>query len=548
MREQQIQGYISGIRDEFILEAQPKALAALVLPEERGTATVLPPVGQTPPPRRKSRKRWIPLAVAAAIAVTVGLNIGLYSGLSAIVGPGGLFPSGVPSHPSYPTAPGGSPWGDLFGSLFPFLFPDETESEPGDATEEPDATVTQNPCADGHDYQPEPEAEREASCYAVSIHRLVCRDCGRSKTEKGEEILPHVYVDGYCTGCGLVEGAHPIEDCTFQYTDNAGYSYENSDGTPVEGYILTDIRGDMGETLILPNVYFTEQYGLLPVVSIDTDSLNGRDEFSKVVLPNKALTLGFHYALFANCTSLTEIKWPECLRNTGNNTFRGCTALKEITIPDTVKNISGWLLADCTALESATILKAPDNTGMMGQSIFEGCTALTEVHLPDDMEELPPTTFVNCVSLTSIELPPRLREIGFQAFLGCESLTEITIPPQVFEIGFSAFEGCTSLRKIELPLNVVRLHEGLFKGCASLTELTLSNKLTTIDRHALADTALPAVTLPATLTSIHKEAFLEEDVIEEIVFEGTVEQWERLTAQGIGTQVTVRCSDGTLRT
>ena len=118
------------------------------------------------------------------------------------------------------TAPGGSPWGDLVGSLFPFLSPDETESEPGDATEEPDATVTKNPCADGHDY--EPQLEREASCYAVSIHRLVCRDCGRSKKERGDEILPHVYEDGYCTGCGLVEGAHPIESCTFQYTKNCG--------------------------------------------------------------------------------------------------------------------------------------------------------------------------------------------------------------------------------------------------------------------------------------------------------------------------------------
>jgi hypothetical protein len=545
MREQQIQGYISGIRDEFILEAQPKALAALVLPEKQGTGTLLPPVGQTPPPRRKSRKRWIPLVVAAAIAVTVGLNIGLYSGLSAIVGPGGLFPSGAPSHPSYPTAPGESPWGDLFGSLFPFLSPDETESEPGDATEEPDATVTKNPCADGHDY--EPQLEREASCYAVSIHRLVCRDCGRSKKERGEEILPHVYENGYCTGCGLVEGAHPIESCTFQYTKNVGYSYENSSGTPVQGFILTKIEGDMGETLILPNVYFTEQYGLLPVVSVDTNSLNGRDEFSKVVLPNKALTLGYQHALFANCTSLTEIVWPECLRNAGNSTFRGCTALKEITIPDTVNNISGWLLAGCTSLESATILKAPDN-GLMGQSIFEGCTSLTEVHFPDDMEELPPTTFVDCTSLRSIELPPRLREIGFQAFQRCESLTEITIPPQVFEIGFSAFEGCTSLRSMELPLNVVRLHESLFEGCTSLTELTLSKKLTTIDRHALADTALAEVTLPATLTTIHKNAFLEDDVILEILFEGTVDQWNNLTVQGIGTQVTVRCSDGTLRT
>ena len=505
MREQQIQGYISGIRDEFILEAQPKALAALVLPEEHEAGKILPPVGQTPPPRRRSRKRWIPLVVAAAIAVTVGLNIGLYSGLSAIVGPGGLFPSGAPSHPSYPTAPGGSPWGDLFGSLFPFLSPDETESEPGDATEEPDATVTKNPCADGHDY--EPQLEREASCYAVSIHRLVCRDCGRSKKERGEEILPHVYEDGYCTGCGLVEGAHPIESCTFQYTKNVGYSYENGSGTPVQGFILTRIEGDMGETLILPNVYFTEQYGLLPVVSVDTNSLNGRDEFSKVVLPNKALTLGYQHALFANCTSLTEIVWPECLRNAGNNTFRGCTALKEITIPDTVKNISGWLLAGCTSLESATILKAPDN-GLMGQSVFEGCTSLTEVHLPDDMEELPATTFVDCTSLRSIELPPRLKFIEFQAFLRCSNLEEIHIPSSVGTIGFSAFEDCTSLRSVELPRGLTKLEESVFAGCTSLESVSLSDRMTHIEREAfLGCTSLAHIELPASLQTLEARAF-----------------------------------------
>ena len=500
MKEQQIQGIISGIRDEFILEAEPKVLAAL-LPETdpvAGTVILSSPAEGS---RRKTRgkaKRWIPLIVAAAVTLTVGLNLGLYAGMNALLGQSGAL---LPSTPS-----GGNPLGGLLGELFPFLSPDETESEPGDATEEPpDRETEPNPCADGHDY--EPQLEREASCYAVSIHRLVCRDCGRSKKERGDEILPHVYEDGYCTGCGLVEGAHPIESCTFQYTKNAGYSYENASGTPVEGFILTRIEGEIGDTLILPNVYFTEQYGLLPVVSVDTNSLNGRDEFSKVVLPNKALTLGFQHALFANCTSLTEIVWPECLRNAGNSTFRGCTALKEITIPDTVKNISGWLLAGCTSLESATILKAPDN-GLMGQSVFEGCTSPTEVHLPDDMEELPATTFVDCTSLRSIELPPRLKFIDFQAFLRCSNLEEIHIPSSVGTIGFSAFEGCTSLRSVELPRGLTKLEESVFAGCTSLESVSLSDRMTHIEREAfLGCTSLAHIELPASLQTLEARAF-----------------------------------------
>ena len=162
MRELQIQGYISGIRDEFILEAQPKALAALIPAETAAPAAILSTPKTKSRPRLK--KRWIPAIVAAAIAVTVGLNLGLYSGITAIMGTGsGFFPSGSPS------APGGSPFGDLFGSLFPFLSPDteppyEVTVRDPDSPDEPDGpeesdkpddpappeTETPHPCANGH--------------------------------------------------------------------------------------------------------------------------------------------------------------------------------------------------------------------------------------------------------------------------------------------------------------------------------------------------------------------------------------------------------------
>ena len=41
MREQQIQGILSGIRDEFILEAEPRRLAALLPTDEAPAGTVI---------------------------------------------------------------------------------------------------------------------------------------------------------------------------------------------------------------------------------------------------------------------------------------------------------------------------------------------------------------------------------------------------------------------------------------------------------------------------------------------------------------------------
>jgi hypothetical protein len=198
MKEQQIQGIISGIRDEFILEAEPKALAAL-LPETdpvAGTVILSSPAEGS---RRKTRgkaKRWIPLIVAAAVTLTVGLNLGLYAGMNALLGQGGAL---LPSTPS-----GGNPLGGLLGGLFPFLSPDETEPpyevtvrDPEDATEPPD---TRTECEKGN-HQWEITDYEQATCYLVSPVTHTCSLCGETKRES--DYRPHAYEDGICTVCGM---------------------------------------------------------------------------------------------------------------------------------------------------------------------------------------------------------------------------------------------------------------------------------------------------------------------------------------------------------
>ena len=117
MREQQIQGILSGIRDEFILEAEPRRLAALLPTDEVPAGTV---ILSSPAAKSKKRsKRWIPW-VAAAVLTVVGLNLGLYAGMAALIGQGGFLSGGMPSAGSA---------GGLIGSLFPFLSP-ETDPPP----------------------------------------------------------------------------------------------------------------------------------------------------------------------------------------------------------------------------------------------------------------------------------------------------------------------------------------------------------------------------------------------------------------------------------
>ena len=89
----------------------------------------------------------------------------------------------------------------LFGpnflpSLFPFLYPDETE--PSD-----DTSDTEDPCAEGHDW--EISDSLEPVCYTEGYTERTCKRCGKTETEYST-VQPHVYENGACRTCGLIEG------------------------------------------------------------------------------------------------------------------------------------------------------------------------------------------------------------------------------------------------------------------------------------------------------------------------------------------------------
>ena len=530
---------IGGIREEFLLEAEPRGLAALT------TADVpLYPLDEKPTARK--RKRWRPWLVAAVLLVVVGINFGAYAGVTTLLEQSGHLPAGMPSL-----------GGDLFGSLFPFLSPEadppyevtvrdpeditepeETETQPLPETETEPETETQPLCSDGHDY--EESVEREATCYAVSVHRLVCCTCGEEMTRQGTEFLAHDYENGYCVVCGLIEGAHPSDCFTFAYTNSVGYTDQAGGNNVAEGYILYKILGNIGETLILPNVLYTEDHGLLPVIALKSNFLQGRSEFSKLVLPKGLLDID-NAGVFAQCTSLTEIVWPDSLRKIGHSAFEGCTSLKEVTIPSTVVEMGGWVFANCTSLKTAVL---PDNLTDIGQSTFQGCSALRDVNLPAGLPEIPPCTFAYCTSLETVRLPEKLRVIDAEAFRGCTLMTSINIPDSVEGLRDAAFMECSALEVIRLPAKLSQLMTGAFSGCELITELSLPSKLKYLERGAFLGLNIREVSLPSSLIKVDKEAFAGCTTLESVTYAGTVQEWKELFAGSLS--IPVYCTDGTI--
>lgn len=155
--------------------------------------------------------------------------------------------------------------------------------------------------------------------------------------------------------------------------------------------------------------------------------------------------------------------------------------------------------------------------------------------------------------ITSVVIPSSVTEIGEEAFINCKSLTSITFNGSVERIEASAFRGCTSLEEVVLPESLTYIGEKAFYYCTSLKSIVIgSNELThdlTIPTSMLAKCSnLTNVVIKTNVRTFHKEVFYSCYDLRYITYDGTMEQWGKITFedQRIFAQYisTIRCKDG----
>lgn len=105
--------------------------------------------------------------------------------------------------------------------------------------------------------------------------------------------------------------------------------------------------------------------------------------------------------LRVRCSSLTEIKIPNSVREIGYGAFSGCSSLQSIEFPENLFKIGGWAFEDCTSLQSIYIPKV----FYIDDGAFSGCSSLTDIYIPNGVEYLAKRTFQNCPSLQTISVP-----------------------------------------------------------------------------------------------------------------------------------------------
>lgn len=154
-------------------------------------------------------------------------------------------------------------------------------------------------------------------------------------------------------------------------------------------------------------------------------------------------------------------------------------------------------------------LHKKDLEGMYDQLEHYDRKYLTEVLMESGIDPLKfivkiPKSYASTLPIETIEFNKRNKFIGAKAFSNCDRLETLIIPEGIELIGVMSFFACSNLNVVHLPKSLKTLSRRAFDGC---------------------------------------------NQIDEIIFAGTVEEFEDLSPWGVfpsnvANQITVICSDG----
>ena len=303
---------------------------------------------------------------------------------------------------------------------------------------------------------------------------------------------------------------------------------------------------------------------------------------------------------FHTFTSVRRISLPDSITSIGERAFPPYAHLKNLYIPANVTDISPEAFVHCHHLREITVdeknpsfasedgvlfnkdktellycpqdrsettYTVPPHVTRIGDYAFSSCGRINRIDLPEGLKEIGTEAFYLCVALTEITLPEGVVETGPGAFSNCYQLTKAFLPDSV-QLGDRLFTACEKLEEVRLPTGITVIPDSMFQMCENLTEFTVPASVTRIERHAFYDTGLRELTIPEGVTYIGTNAFVhcaeltsltipssvtglglypfgECELLKDIYFGGTPEQWQALlsTAEkgdhGVTADVTV---------
>ena len=203
-------------------------------------------------------------------------------------------------------------------------------------------------------------------------------------------------------------------------------------------------------------------------------------------------------------------------------------ATESFTIPSTAVNIISRAFVNCKSLK---FINLDNKIETIGSSAFSDCTALTNVSFAGDVNFIGSNAFSGCTALEEITLPEGLTTISSNMFYNCIKLNKVNFSSTISTINSSAFEGCTGLTYISLPDSIKSLGDGIFKNCSNLKKTCLpEGTLSWIPANTFSRCErLTAIYIPINISYIGNSAFSGCNLLSDIYFGGTQEQWKKMS-------------------
>lgn len=248
-----------------------------------------------------------------------------------------------------------------------------------------------------------------------------------------------------------------------------------------------------------------------------------KTKIKTLVIPETVKDLG--YAIFEDCTMLTETTIPKKITRLEHSLFKGCTALEKVTLHDNITSIGYDAFKNCSSLKNFTF---PDNIDFVDYGAFYG-TGITEITIPDSLmrvgkggpfressietvhfeknrTEIPDYLFTGAKNLKNFDLS-NITKIGSYAFADCASIIDFDIPGWMDKIPDGLLQG-TGIGYVVFPETVKEIGNDTFNNCTNLSYIKFSNSVTDIGNYAFYGcTALDAVDIPGTVINIGSSAF-----------------------------------------
>ena len=309
------------------------------------------------------------------------------------------------------------------------------------------------------------------------------------------------------------------------------------------------------------------------VKTINAKAFYGNENITNVTIPASVEVVGT--SAFQNCTALQTVTFEEgsCLHTIKESAFSN-TAITLFTVPEPVTNIESNAFYNCTQLAVVVNLSAlpiiihqitygyiafyattvenvnldlvdgvhliseeneylaylgsdpyvaiPSGVTSIAEGAFLGNKFILSVFIPNSVIEIKDTAFAACdkLSLIVFEDNSRLERIGARAFEGV-AVMEITFPASLANIEGDIFWNCSTLQKVTFENNSL-IQNFSFRGCENLTTVVFgeNSQLQKIPEYAFDSCSkLEQIIIPASVTSIEKNAFNNCSLLHNVVFE-----------------------------